>query len=1268
MAADTVLRNMGGASFLGKGLGESLCFFWNAKPERVERLNHLNYDKTTDGMSSRCRRWHNHQGLKIAHDLRMPGPIMRQRRKDAQVRMQKCRKLKNIIVFSPEHAMGRYDRKTKKALIEELERRDPANEIHGSSEAQEHPADIWQNTFDALPELIALIDTDHRILRANRAMAACLNRKADDVRGLRCYEVVHGLAAPPDYCPHAQTMKTGKAVCREVSEPGLGGIYDITTTPLRGPAGDLLGSVHVARDLLSLKKTEDLLQDSEERYRLLVDHAVSAIALHKLVFDAAGNPVDYIFLSANPAFETHTGLKASDVIGRRATEVMPGIENTPFIEIYGRVVETGESVCFEQYSEVLKRHFIVNAYSIGEQRFAATFMDITDRKRAEEEREQAIASLRDREARLDLLMAATDEGLWEWDVATNRLTFSDGMLRSIGFEDGDPGFNFQWFADHIHKDSVHVFEEALTAYTQGRSKYYEFQYLMKTKTGLWRWYWARGACISWAADGRPLKFMGSHRDITEQKKIEREKEAALSALRAKSEELDRYFTSSLDLLCIADTSGRFLRVNPEWGKILGYRPEDLEGRVFLDFVHPDDLAATLAAIADLEAQKDVLSFENRYRAKNGAYRWIEWRSRPQGNLIYAVARDVTVRRNIETELMSANRRLEKATERARTMARQAKLANLAKSEFLANMSHEIRTPMNAVIGLSKLLLETSLDERQRDHLNKIILSSRMLTAIINDTLDLSKIEAGKLELDASHFHLGQLINQMKSLFDSAAIDKGLELRFRVSPEIPTLLVGDALRLGQVLANLLGNAVKFTQKGRVALDITRQSGNAERVRLRFAISDTGIGMNKTQIKRLFKPFAQADSSTTRKYGGTGLGLSISSKLVEQMGGKIAVASTPGAGSVFSFELDLPVSRNADSGRAFRAISQTAVAAGPAKADIPDLGGYTILLVEDNALNQEVARHWLDKTGAAVAVVENGVAAVRRVQEQPCDLILMDLQMPGMDGFEATRHIRAEFPHLPIVALSAAAMEEDRRKSHGVGMNAHLAKPIDENELYRVLAEYLKGDVTQTQANFRASGTNAVPSGTVEGFDFARGLRSADGDEAFYQRLLRHFQRQLDGEFSLLADLLDQPHDGEASRLIHALKGIAGTVGHQRLFTITTAIHDLFNKNRPIPEDVRMEFRAAMQDVKTRLADLPPLSADPRHVGPDEGRRAMQNLLRVLQNSEYVEEGLLEMVCDYIDARIGQGASATLFELVENYDTDPAAEKLMELAQQTGEQLG
>jgi two-component system, sensor histidine kinase and response regulator len=520
-----------------------------------------------------------------------------------------------------------------------------------------------------------------------------------------------------------------------------------------------------------------------------------------------------------------------------------------------------------------------------------------------------------------------------------------------------------------------------------------------------------------------------------------------------TEELDRFFTLSLDLLCVATFDGRFVRVNPAWQRVLGYLDDELCAAPFMDFVHPDDRAATTEALSALATGSHVIDFENRYRARDGSYKWLQWAAAPfptQG-VVYAAARDVTDRKAADEALRVYAREMERAkteqeqnAERLAHLARELDIARQAairaagaKGEFLANMSHEIRTPMNAIIGMADLALRTRLTPLQRDYIHTAREAAEALLTIIDDILDVSKIEAGRLTLDRTSFNLRDTVEDGVRLLAPRAAEKGLELACRIAPDVPVVVVGDPGRLRQVIVNLVGNAVKFTETGEVILDATVEQVTTDEVTLRFRVTDTGIGIAEDKQWDIFGPFVQADASTTRRYGGTGLGLTISAQLVELMGGRIWIESEVGKGSRFHFVARFGLPRTA---------------AGPRAPSIGSLRDLRVLIVDDNATNRlilsEIVASWQMRAvpvdGAAAALSTLRGAADRG---EPFHLVLTDAMMPDVDGFMLATEMAREgrLAATKVILLTSAGRGRAGGTAGAPRFDAELTKPVKQSDL-------------------------------------------------------------------------------------------------------------------------------------------------------------------------------------------------------------------------------
>ena len=534
------------------------------------------------------------------------------------------------------------------------------------------------------------------------------------------------------------------------------------------------------------------------------------------------------------------------------------------------------------------------------------------------------------------------------------------------------------------------------------------------------------------ANGRPTCLATVVRDVSAQR-------AQQEQLRASEHRLRQVIEHVGDVLFEQDLHGRFTFLNPAWCDATGFTLEESLGRHFVDFVHPDDAQATRDAFAALLEEGAAPPIQPmRYLTRDGQFRWMEARARRladadglRGGTVGAL-RDVTAQRAMAEEIARAHQ--------------QALQSSALLSEFLANMSHEIRTPLNGVLGLTTILAESDLNPDQRQLVTGAQRSAEMLLTLVNDILDISKIEAGSLMIEQAPLDVREWAAAVAEPGFAKARQKGLDVRLDLSAELPPRVVGDAARIGQILSNLIDNAVKFTASGLVSVAAVPSQAPDGRRMLRVSVTDSGIGIPLDKQLVVFEKYRQADSSTTRQYGGTGLGLAICRQLAMLMDGDIGLESTEGAGSTFWFAIPL----------AAAPMTEPDLAAEPALPPAIDPSRPPVaLLVEDNPTNQFVARRFIEKAGCVVDVAANGAEALERIAARDYDLVFMDCQMPIMDGYEATKRIRqGRLASVPIVAMTAHAMKGDRERCLAVGMTDYLSKPLKSETVAEMVERVLR----------------------------------------------------------------------------------------------------------------------------------------------------------------------------------------------------------------------
>ena len=774
----------------------------------------------------------------------------------------------------------------------------------------------------------------------------------------------------------------------------------------------------------------------------------------------------------------------------------------------------------------------------------AVLMDVTQRKVAEE-------TLRRNEERLRLAMESAAEGTWEWNLASGEVQLDPVALRILGYLGAEAPESIESWIDQIHPDDWAAISKPLADYLRGVEPRRRVEFRARTREGIWKWISADGQIVARDECRQPALMRGLLRDITDRKEYE-------AALRESEERYRLLAEHATDAICRLDAAANIIYASPAAAALLGIDLERVVGRNAIELVHPEDRPRIEIIHRELMSAPCSRTITYRLLRADGGCTWVETTAQSvadpaSGEVVggVTITRDITERKHAEEEL-------------ARAM-RAAEAASRAKGEFLANMSHEIRTPMAAVLGYTELLMNLDLSPEQRlDFLRTIHRNARNLLSLLDDVLDLSKIEADRLVAEQVECAVWEVVEDVLSLMRVRAMEKGLDLSVDYIYPLPRVIRTDPVRLRQVLLNLVGNAIKFTNAGSVRLTVrlSRTAGGA--ARLEFDVSDTGVGIPPEQIDRLFEPFTQLDTSTSRRFGGSGLGLAISKRLAEVLGGELSATSRPGQGSTFSFWIDPGPFDAAD--LVSRPPSPPTVAPPP---PIPTgtLRGR-VLLAEDARDIQQLVAIVLGRMGLEMDVAGDGQTAcsmARRsaAEGRPYDLILMDIQMPGLDGYEATRRLRDEGWRRPIVALTAHALPRDRQRCLDAGCDDSIAKPVENITLLATVARHLRQKLGPTAEVAQAEPAPRRTSG--------RPLGQGILDQRTMQSLLGEFLAELPRRADQIVTAMQEEDRPKLAHLAHQLKGAAALYGFSAVSAAAAAVH-------------REEQRGDWRRVQVEVANL------------------------------------------------------------------------------------
>ncbi len=885
----------------------------------------------------------------------------------------------------------------------------------------------YKTLFDSANDAIFLMRND-QFIDCNTMTLKLFNCSKEDIIGQSPY------LFSPEYQPNGKSSKLEALDKIKRAVGGQNQIFEWRHKTLDGKEFDAEVSLNmlnlsgnkyiqaIVRDITGRKEFENQLKDSEKRYLALFDNAPD------MYFSV--EPQGKI-LNVNKYGAEYLGYKKEELIGQSVWQVVLDEDLERVQKQIRNIIEQKITKSELEFRKLTRDGTLLYVQEkvhliLDDQGDAAELLimcrDISPMIRAQEQ-------IRVNEERLRLAIDSAREGTWDRNFITGDLFLSGYLKEIFGYaEEDNIDIDYVWNKLVYENDRDRVLEK-INEHIEGKTEGYDIEYRIRKKSGEIIWIVEKGRVVERDENGNAFRMTGVIIDINDKKQMQ-------EALR-ESEELLKAFTLAMpDDAYLVNEDGKFIRIFKENDP--GYEIKDHQD-VFTLF--PYDVAKQAKALIRKTIDKQS---SQRWEYKINLKHETKWFEGITANLsisinnkkmVVWVARDITKRKQLEHNLIASKK--------------EADQANQAKSEFLASMSHEIRTPMNNIIGMTDLTLETKLTDEQKEYTEIIRSSSGHLLDIINDILDLSKIEAGKVQYKKSLIKLDETIREVMQANIPNANDKGISLEYQIKSDVPNEVSGDRIHLKQILYNLIGNAIKFTEKGECRLEVQQQHEQPESsaYMLEFIVKDTGIGIPADKLESIFETFSQAHSGTNTKYGGTGLGLTITKKLIENLGGSIRVDSEEGKGSTFSFWIPFNSPEYLKKEQTIHTLNDKDHA-GDAS------GGLKLLVAEDNELNQKLILKILKNREHQITLVGNGKQVIQALEKEKFDAILMDIQMPVMDGMEATRAIRDGNPkkidtEIPIIAVTAYAFEEDRHKFINAGMNDFIPKPINSVKLENVL---------------------------------------------------------------------------------------------------------------------------------------------------------------------------------------------------------------------------